>query len=299
MAQSIKNIVDCYRNDDLAYVTLVGGDDSIPFFRYPDQALLGPERGLRAAGRRRQRLAGGAAAQLHPRPGRIRRRTLGQRQVTGRSRFPTSPSVAWSRRRPRRSRVIDAYLATTDGVVSSVVVAGDRLRLPHRLRPKQVQGQPRCRHRRYRSDGLIDPADQSPDDPASWTADDLRTELFDMLAEHDLVFLAGHFSANSALAADYQTSVITTELAASTVDYTNSIVFSGGCHSGYNIVNGEIVPGVTLPLDWAQAFAQKGATLIAGTGYQYGDTDFVEYSERLYVNFSEELRTGTGAGVGR
>ena len=49
------------------------------------------------------------------------------------------------------------------------------------------------------------------------------------------------------------------------------------------------MPGVTLPLDWTQAFAQKGATLIAGTGYQYGDTDFVEYSERLYVEFAREL----------
>ena len=37
----------------------------------------------------------------------------------------------------------------------------------------------------------------------SWNADDLRDSLLG--ARHDLVFLAGHFSANSALAADYQT----------------------------------------------------------------------------------------------
>ena len=36
------------------------------------------------------------------------------------------------------------------------------------------------------------------------------------LTRHDLVFLAGHFSANSALAADFTTSMSTTELAAST-----------------------------------------------------------------------------------
>ncbi len=40
--------------------------------------------------------------------------------------------------------------------------------------------------------------------------------------------------------------------------------------------------------------ADKGAILIAGTGYQYGDTDFVEYSERLYAGIADELRTGTG-----
>ena len=49
---------------------------------------------------------------------------------------------------------------------------------------------------------------------------------------------------------------------------------------------------MTLTLDWAQAFAQKKATLIAGTGYQYGDTDFLEYSERLYANFARQLRAG-------
>src|SRR4029453_2741171 len=101
-----------------------------------------------------------------------------------------------------------------------------------------------------------------------------------------------HFSANSALAADFSTSLYSTELAASPVDLTNSIVFSAGCHSGYNIVDGDAVPGVTVPLDWAQAFASKKATLIAGTGYQYGDTDFLEYSERIYSNFARQLRAG-------
>ncbi|MCB0183606.1 MAG: hypothetical protein KDE31_05050, partial [Caldilineaceae bacterium] len=34
--------------------------------------------------------------------------------------------------------------------------------------------------------------------------------------------------------------------------------------------------------------------LIAGTGYQYGDADFKEYSERLYLDFTQRLRMGTG-----
>src|SRR6185436_15147710 len=61
---------------------------------------------------------------------------------------------------------------------------------------------------------------------------------------------------------------------------------------------GDAISGVTLPLDWAQAFARKQATLIAGTGYQYGDTDFLEYSERLYNNLARQLRAGaTGTPV--
>jgi hypothetical protein len=88
-----------------------------------------------------------------------------------------------------------------------------------------------------------------------------------------VIFLAGHFSANSALAADFSTNLLTTDLAASSIDLTNAIVFSAGCHSEYNIVDADAIAGVTMPLDWAQAFARKQA-LIAGTGYQYGDTDF-------------------------
>jgi hypothetical protein len=142
-------------------------------------------------------------------------------------------------------------------------------------------------------DALITPNGTSPQSPASWTAAQLRTKLLD--SRHDVIFLAGHFSANSALAADFATSLLTTDLAASTTDFTNSIVFSAGCHAGYNLVDGDAIPGVTLQLDWAQIFARKGATLIAGTGYQYGDTDFVEYSERLYDNFSRQFLYGAGA----
>ena len=79
------------------------------------------------------------------------------------------------------------------------------------------------------------------------------------------------------------------------MDLTNAIYFSAGCHSGYNIVNEHAVPNVTVDRDWAQVFARKGATLIAGTGYQYGDTEFLEYSERLYLQFARQLRSGSGA----
>ena len=67
---------------------------------------------------------------------------------------------------------------------------------------------------------------------------------------------------------------------AASTNFKNALVFSAGCHSGYNLVDGDGVAGVTETLDWAQAFARKQATLVAGTGYQYGDTDFLEYSER-------------------
>ena len=109
------------------------------------------------------------------------------------------------------------------------------------------------------------------------------------------MFLAGHFNSSEALAADYTTEINTSELINSNTDFTNTIVFSQGCHSGYNLVDDDRIQDVTDPLDWAQAFATKGATLIAGTGFQYGDTDLISYSEAIYANFSHQLLAGTGA----
>ncbi len=131
-----------------------------------------------------------------------------------------------------------------------------------------------------------------PPPAQSWNADQLRTALLG--ERHDIIYLAGHFSANNLLAADYTTTVNANELTASNVDLTNSLVFSAGCHSGYTVVDGDAVPNVTQTLDWIQALAQKRATVVAGTGYQYGDTDFLEYSERLYKNLAEAFRFGTG-----
>ena len=126
-----------------------------------------------------------------------------------------------------------------------------------------------------------------------WTADQLRGQLFNN-GRHDVVFLAGHFNANDALAADYTTDITSSELANSATDFTNTIVFSQGCHSGYNLVDVDGIPQVSDTLDWAQAFAQKRATLIAGTGYQYGDSDLVAYSEAIYADFSKQLLAGSG-----
>ena len=66
----------------------------------------------------------------------------------------------------------------------------------------------------------------SPPRP-KWTADDLRSKL--LSDRHDIIFLGAHFSAVSALAADYETRMLASELADSSVDLRNSIIFSLGC----------------------------------------------------------------------
>ncbi len=91
----------------------------------------------------------------------------------------------------------------------------------------------------------------------------------------------------------------TDDFVAATPDFKNTIIFSIGCHSGYNIVDADGIANVTRTLDWTQAFARRQVTSILGTGYQYGDTDFLEYSERIYNEFSKQLRYGSGpVGIG-
>ena len=44
VAGAIKDVIDSYRNDTSCfYVVIAGGDNVIPFFRYPDTSGLGPE----------------------------------------------------------------------------------------------------------------------------------------------------------------------------------------------------------------------------------------------------------------
>jgi hypothetical protein len=291
VAKAIRDIVRSYREvNPLEYVVIIGNDDAIPFFRHPDQALLASEVNFvppvldstasQASLRQRYVLSQddyGAALDIavkddaFPAPG----------LAVGR--LVETPAEA--------TGMLEAYLTTPAGVVPApqrtLVTGYDFLEDTARAVQAELEagtGIP--------ADTLIAPRDLSPLDPASWTADDLGQKLLG--GRNDLVFLAGHFSASSALAADYTTRLRTRDLVASTVDLSNAIIFSAGCHSGYSIVNPHGVPGVTQEPDWAQAFAQKRATLIAGTGYQYGDTDFLKYSEELYYQFSRQLRMGTG-----
>ncbi len=312
VAGAIKGVIDAYRTasddpgtaNDLRYVVIVGGDDAIPFYRYPDQSLLGPEEDYYPP------VGGQTASEASLRSNYV----LGQDEYGAAttislraSTFPV-PALAVGRLVETASDVntmLAAYAATGDGVVdttaSSLVTGYDFIADA----ADEIRG--------HLSDGTGTPSQSlitpfgvshldTVDDPAvpgndaSWNAAQLRSAL--LASRHDLIFLGGHFSANEALAADFSTKLVSTEITAPSVPanlFLNSIIFSIGCHAGYNIVDQDRIDGVTQPVDWSQAFASEGASLIAGTGYQYGDTDFIEYSERIYAEFARQLRVGTGA----
>ncbi len=291
VADAIKGVINRYRaaNPNLKYIVILGGDEVIPFYRYPDQALLGPE-----------------SDYVPPvSPITASETSLRANYVLGQDAYGASTSISVGaisfpvpdlpvgrlvETAHEESGMLDAYLTTTAGVTatptSSLVTGYDFLADA----ATSVQGDLNAGTGRT-GDSLISPNNIAP--TAGWNATQLKTALLG--SRHDLIFLAGHFSANNALAADFSTTINSTDLASSNVDLTNSIVFSAGCHSGYNLVDKDALTGITQPLDWVQTFARKGATLIAGTGYQYGDTDFLEYSERIYAEFAHQLRIGPNA----
>lgn len=291
VAATIKEIVDGYRAlNPLAYVVILGNDAVIPFYRYPDNALLANESNYVPPVR------DNTASQASLRLGYV----LGQDEygsntaVSFKNSAIPIPDLAVGRlveTAVQATAVLDAYLTTSNGVVSlsapPLVTGYDFLEdVALAVQSELEAGLNQTSHTLIAANNL------APTDPASWTADDLRAILLG--SRHDITFLAGHFSASGALAADYTTRMRAAELLSAPVDLQNAIIFSAGCHSGYNIVDADGVPFVTEEPDWAEAFASKGALLIAGTGYQYGDTDFIEYSERLYLEFSRELRRGSG-----
>ena len=291
VADAVKSVLDRYwASNPLQYVVIVGNDSVIPFFRHPDQALLANESHYVPP------VKDSSPSQASLKLGYV----LSQDRYGARLSISSStntipiPDLAVGRlvETPDEiSGMLDAYLGTSFGVVSTpttAMVSGyDFLALGAQAVAQNLGagiGRP--------VDSLINTRNVAPTDPSSWTADQLRAMLLG--SRHDLIYLSGHFSANTALAADYTSRMLASELANSSVDLTNSIVFSAGCHAAYNIVDQDAIPGVTLAPDWPEAFAMKRATLIAGTGYQYGDTDFIKYSEVIYQEFSHQLLAGSG-----
>jgi len=299
VAQSLRDVVNGYRTADLQHVVIAGTDGVVPFFRYADDAGLGPESDFVPPVR------DDTAAQA----------SLRSNQVLGQDAYGTVddimvkgavlpvPDLAVGRLVETPAEIeaqVQRFLAN-EGVLpeptSSLVTGYDFLtRAADSVQADLEAGLGST----GQADTLV--TDQgvptttttvggTPDRRHSWTASDLREALLG--ERHDLVFLAGHFSASEALAADYETSLSTADIAAHPGTFTDSLVFSAGCHSGYSLTDTDGIPGLTQGLDWTQAMAQQGATLIAGTGYQYADTDFLAYSAKLYAQFAEQLRAGT------
>src|SRR5438552_15687970 len=85
-------------------------------------------------------------------------------------------------------------------------------------------------------------------------------------------------------------------LTGSTSSLANRLVFSMGCHAGLSVADATVTAGATT-LDWPQAYAQKSAGAYLGnTGFGYGDTLVVAYSEELNRLFAQRIAAGSTVG---
>ena len=302
VAGAIQHIINSYRTSatNLKYVVIVGDDNVIPFFRYPDNAGIAPESDyeppLLSTSAADAALANnyylsddqyGAASVLSVHGATVPLQTaavgrlietpseiLGTitQYLSDKGVLPTPTSslvTGYSFMQPPATEVAKAFAAGIPGGTSDTLITNDGV-------PASTTGAP-------------------PN--ASWTATSLSNSLFG--SHHSLVFLGAHFSANNLLAADDTTTMTTNQFASGVgSSLENSLVLSAGCHAGYNIDGQDGIPGVTDTLAWPQAFTEAGATLIAGTGYQYGDTNYVAYSDQVYVDLAKQLDVQPGSAPG-
>ncbi|WP_460526606.1 virginiamycin B lyase family protein [Flindersiella endophytica] len=81
-----------------------------------------------------------------------------------------------------------------------------------------------------------------------------------------------------------------------------SVLFTVGCHAGLNVPNVAVsspTPEEQDQLtDWAEQSSKHSALFTGNTGYGYGDTEVVGYSERLLQHYAEQL-SGTQVTAGQ
>ncbi|MCP5100543.1 MAG: hypothetical protein GY943_33760, partial [Chloroflexi bacterium] len=119
-----------------------------------------------------------------------------------------------------------------------------------------------------------------------WTAQVFSDTLFAMTEAPGLMSLNSHFDHYRFFPND-NNDIFASQIVAGT-DYEGTLVFSVGCHSGLTAPDGQGL-GSQAERDWTQAFNAQQATFFGNTGYGYGDSDLIAYSELLMSNFVTAL----------
>jgi hypothetical protein len=68
-----------------------------------------------------------------------------------------------------------------------------------------------------------------------------------------------------------------------------TLMFTIGCHVGLSVPDVWVTGPTPVSLDWAQALAQKNSVLVGNTGFGYGDSKTIAFSEKLAVLFTKSL----------
>ena len=308
VAESVREIIKAYRvaNPGIKYLLFIGNDGAIPDFRHSDVANLGPESDYRPPVESDPLTA--SFAQL----GKNYFLSLDKYGAT----IDDAKILAYKGDELPLLEIAPARLVETPTEIMTVIQAYLDLGAPYTmtLDSSDFAASVGYDFMKDTAEAISDVLSGSGAYPSSvpgltvqeligdsWTADDMRGILYNTSADPTVAYFGGHYSANRGVAADYESEFYPADVINSPQDFANNVFFGNGCHMGYNIVDQDNDYDqnnvlITEQPDWAQAFASRGATLIAGTGYQYGDTDFIEYNEQIYLALAKALRNGNNGG---
>lgn len=290
VAEIIKHIINglltvSYPN--AAYIVVVGDDNIVPFYRIPDSTLISNERSYNALASddsaTTARLRGGYLlsdnyyASLYPLPWQGRELLIPNYAIGRLVETPEEIGVT-----------IQAFLNQGPTLfVDTALVSGYDFVKNGAEAISQTIGSSGVNVTPVISDG--------------WSADVLRPFLLNN--DNDFISLNGHFNHWLLLAGDESTTITSSEIIQAPTNYLLDLVISIGCQAGLNIPDGDIDAAIlaeypALARDFAQAFNGRGAAFIANTGFGYGDSDAVGYSETLARNLVQELVNGSPLSIG-
>src|SRR4029079_2918662 len=120
--------------------------------------------------------------------------------------------------------------------------------------------------------------------------------------KYQLISINGHFSHYDTTPADaaagdfFANQLLDPTATTDTAAYfragtSAALLYSVGCHSGLNVGDGAINGNVPAfyRADFPQAVLKQGGNWIGNTGYGYGDSDLIGYSERLALLFTKQI----------
>ena len=297
----INDLVD--RCPSIYYVAIIGGDRVIPFYRVPDETLLANESSY---------LPGSSINPTSETASSLRYHTILTDNIYGslstipfRGRKLLLPELAVGRVVESASDIsdylygmqvngIDARSITIDG--TKAFVSGYDFLTDHAQAVSSTITL-------YNSDG-VPPVTLIND---TWSAAELQNAWLTNLgivvssrSRYGVQSVNAHFTHDRAIPANYL--LAPTEYVTAAVIYQNNydpfspqqaylyntLGFSVGCHSGYNVADGDVLDP-NRRIDFPQAYVKQHGAWVGNTGFGYGDSDLIAYSEKLMLNFSEEL----------
>jgi hypothetical protein len=129
----------------------------------------------------------------------------------------------------------------------------------------------------------------------NWSCNDLRAKQLNAAPRFDVQAINGH--ANHRAEGCPQGGVISAdEIAPGTADLSRAVIYTVGCHSGFNDLGSDNIG--QRGLDLTQAFARRKVNYIANTGFGWGYRIGVGLSERLMADLTLELLRGNSARIG-